>query len=273
MKRLSWLLALVLPAQTPAPPPPASRIQGELLPYQSVDLAARVAGFLDSIAVDRGSVVRKGEILAKLSAPELEAKADEATAEAEAIRARQAELTPRIAAAESMSARLKAAAATPGVIAAEDIVQADKQVEALRAQRSALDQQAAVALRQRQTVERMLAFRDVVAPFDGVVTARMVHPGALLGPSAGPLLRVEQVSRLRLVAAVPEAKVPQVRVGQKLTFRATAYPGETFTGVVTRPSRALDVKTRTMPVELDVANASGKLAPGMYVEVEWPAAN
>jgi multidrug efflux pump subunit AcrA (membrane-fusion protein) len=112
----------------------------------------------------------------------------------------------------------------------------------------------------------------VKAPFDGVVTSRMAHPGALMGPSAGPLLRIEQHTRLRLIAAVPEAKVPDYRTGQRLNFRVAAMPGRTFTGVVARPSRVLDIKTRTMPVELDVSNPDGKLAPGMYAEIEWPAA-
>ena len=101
-----------------------------------------------------------------------------------------------------------------------------------------------------------------------------MHPGALVGPgsrSAGPLLQLEEVSRLRLVVAVPETEVSGVRHGNRVEFRLPAYPGRTFTGTVARVDRSLDPKTRTMAVELDVANPRNELSPGMYPEVAWPA--
>jgi RND family efflux transporter MFP subunit len=85
------------------------------------------------------------------------------------------------------------------------------------------------------------------------------------------MLRLQQVSRLRLVVAIPEIEVAGVTPGTKVNFTAPALPGEQFTGVVRRVSHSLDAKTRTMPVELDVNNASGKLAPGMFPEVSWPS--
>jgi RND family efflux transporter MFP subunit len=115
---------------------------------------------------------------------------------------------------------------------------------------------------------------EVKAPFDGVVTERLVHPGALVGPgSAGPeLLRLEQVSRLRLVIAVPEASAAGIAPGKSVRFRVPAHPGREFTAVVARIPRALDPKTRSMAVEADVNNPRNDLAPGMYAEVEWPSA-
>src|SRR5262249_18195875 len=114
----------------------------------------------------------------------------------------------------------------------------------------------------------------VRAPFDGVVTERNVHPGALVGPPAGPnatpMLRVEQVSRLRLTVAVPENDVGAIAEGAPAEFSVQAWPGKKFSGTVTRVAHAIDAKTRTMPVELDVDNPGGKLASGMYAEVRWP---
>jgi membrane fusion protein (multidrug efflux system) len=75
---------------------------------------------------------------------------------------------------------------------------------------------------------------------------------------------------LRLVVAVPEADVAGISAGDKVNFSVPAFPGQTLTGEVARISQALEVKTRTMPVELDVANSAARLAPGMYAEVIWP---
>jgi RND family efflux transporter MFP subunit len=84
------------------------------------------------------------------------------------------------------------------------------------------------------------------------------------------LLRVQDVSRLRLVVFVPEAEVGGIIPGDKVDFIVPAFPDETFSGIIRRIAHALDARTRTMPVELEVANPSGRLAPGMYAEVEWP---
>jgi RND family efflux transporter MFP subunit len=83
------------------------------------------------------------------------------------------------------------------------------------------------------------------------------------------MLRIQQISTLRLVVAVPEDAIAGTQVGQTVNFTLSAYPGQTFTGKVARVARAVDVKSRTMPVELDVTNASGDLAPGMFAEVAW----
>lgn len=122
-----------------------------------------------------------------------------------------------------------------------------------------------------KTLESYLVVR---APFDGVITERNVHPGALVGPPTGtaviPMLRIEQVNRLRLTVAVPENDVGAIAEGASAEFSVQAWPGKPFSGTVKRVSHAVDPKTRTMPVELDVTNSDGKLASGMYAEVKWP---
>ncbi len=118
------------------------------------------------------------------------------------------------------------------------------------------------------------SYLQIAAPFDGVVTERNVDRGSLAGPASGtastPMLRIQQISRLRLIVAVPESDVAGMVSGSRIGFTVPAFPGENFSGVVVRVSHALDEKTRTMPVELDVMNESGRLAPGMFPEVLWP---
>jgi RND family efflux transporter MFP subunit len=104
-----------------------------------------------------------------------------------------------------------------------------------------------------------------------LVTERLVHPGALVGPGNDvALLTIQQVSHLRLVVAVPEEDVSGIENGARVTFRAPAWPERDYSGTIARISGALDQKTRTMAVEIDVANRDGSLAPGMYPTVKWP---
>src|SRR5262249_30644817 len=125
-----------------------------------------------------------------------------------------------------------------------------------------------------RTLRDLEQYLVVTAPFDGVVTERNVHPGALVGPSIGgtgaPMLRIEQVAHLRLTAAVPEAGAGQIAEGATAPFSVRAWPGRRFTGPIARPSHTVDPRTRTMAVELDVTNTDGALAPGMYADVVWP---
>ena len=119
--------------------------------------------------------------------------------------------------------------------------------------------------------KEMQSYLRITAPFDGVVTERLVHPGALVGPGPDPvLLTIQQISRLRLVVAVPEEYVGGIVEGAKMTFQVPAFPERTYSGTLARVSHALDKGTRTMAVELDVANRDGSLAPGMYPSVKWP---
>ena len=249
----------------------ASRLPGELRPFMEVDLRARVAGFVESVEVDRGSVVRKGQVLVRLSAPELAAQVAEAESKGKAVEAQKAEGQAKLLAAQSTYDHLKAASATPGVIAGNELVLAEKAVDAARAALAALDSAATAAASAILPLKEMQRYLNVEAPFDGVITERLVHPGALVGPSAGPLLHLEQNAKLRLVISVPEAEAGAIPRGAPVKFRVPAFPGQTFSATVSRVSRSLDSETRTMPVEADVNNASGALAPGMYADVDWSA--
>lgn len=248
-----------------------SRLPGELQPYLRTPLQARVAGFVESIEVDRGSRVTKGQSLVKLSAPELAAQIAEVEAKAQAIESQRAEAEARRAAAQSTYERLKAASAAPGVVAANELVLAQKAVDAIEAHLKALDAAAASTRSAVNPIREMQSYLDIKAPFDGIVTERMVHPGALVGPGTGALVTIEQQVRLRLIVAVPEGDAAVIPRGAAVSFRVPAHPGRAFSGAVARTGNSLDAKTRTLPVELDVANANGALAPGMYADVEWPS--
>jgi RND family efflux transporter MFP subunit len=223
------------------------RLPGELTAYESVAIYPRVTGFVEEVLVDRGSNVKQGQLLARLSAPELAAQRTEAQS--------------KLAAAKSTFDRLKAASATPGVVAGHDLELAEAGLQAEKAHVESL-----------YTLE---AYLLVKAPFDGVVSERNVHPGALVGPPAGsggtPMLRIDEIGKLRLTVAVPESETAAIAEGAQTTFTVAAWPGQKLQAKVARVSHVIDPRTRTMAVELDVDNSGPHpLAPGMYAEVDWP---
>ena len=246
-------------------------LPGDLMAYQDVAIHARVQGFIQSISVDRGSAVRRGGLLARIEAPELKAHLNEAEAKVKGAEAQLLEAQAALASERSTLDRLKQASATPGVVAGNDIEVAEQKVEAAKARVEASARNVEAMRQAARSVREIEAYLQVTAPFDGVVTERWAHVGSLVGPGSAPIVRMQQVSPLRLVAAIPEAYVAGIGVGQPIEFTIAAFPGESFTGKLARLARALDPKTRTMAIELDVDNRDGRLAPGMFAEIRWPA--
>jgi RND family efflux transporter MFP subunit len=248
---------------------------GQLDPYETVAVYPKVTGFVKSIRVDRGSRVRNGELMAELEAPELIAQHAEAQSKLQAAEAQLAGARAKADADTSTFEHLKAASATPGVVAGNDVVLAQKAVEADQSQIIAAQQTAEAARQAVRAITQLEGYLHVTAPFDGVVTERNVHPGTLVGPNSGPaattpMLRVVHTDRLRLVVPVPEAYTADVPSGATIVFSVSAYPAQTFSGTVARIAQAVDIKTRTMAVELDVMNQDGRLAPGTFCQVKWP---
>lgn len=294
--RLRLLIALTLvlfaataaaqaPAGATAPPQPSVevvrvtskavdrqvKLPGEFQPYLAVPIYAKLPGFVKRVAVDRGSTVKQGQVLVTLEAPEMQAQISEAQSKAQALSLQRAEAEAKLAAAQSTYDRLKAASATPGVVAENDVVVAQKTVEAAQALVRSYEDSIKAAQAQVQSVKDLAQYLTLKAPFDGIITERNVHPGALVGPGTGaPLLKLHQVSRLRLVVAVPEALVGATVKGARVAFTVPAYPGETFYGVLNLMAHDLDEKTRSMAAELDVKNPDLRLSAGMYPEVQWP---
>ena len=248
------------------------KLPGEFQPYLAVPIFAKVTGFLRQVSVDRGSRVSQGQLLLTLEAPEMQSQVLEAQSKAQALDLQRAEAAAKLAGAQSTYDHLKAASATPGVVAENDVIVAQKTVEAAQALMRSYDDSIKAAQAQVQAVKDLQQYLTIKAPFDGIITERNVHPGALVGPGSGstPLLRLHQVSRLRLVVAVPEALVGAMVKGARVAFTVPAYPGDTFYGVLHLMAHDLDEKTRTMAVELDVKNVDLRLGAGMYPEVQWP---
>jgi membrane fusion protein, multidrug efflux system len=247
-------------------------LPGEFVPYLSVPVHAKIPGFVEKVEVDRGSVVKEGQLLATMIAPELNAQRAEAKAKVSAAESQKVEAEARVVAVQSTYERMKAAAATPGVIAGNELIQAEKQVDVERAKVAAAESSIQAAQEALKAIEEIQVYLRVTAPFSGVITTRNVHPGALVGTARDtlPMFQLETQHRLRLVVPVPEADVGGIVKGGKIAFTVPAYPGETFYGTLSRSAHSIDPKTRSMPVELDVSNPNGRLAAGMYPAVKWP---
>lgn len=246
-------------------------LPAEIQPYLTVSLHAKVPGYVERVLVDRGSVVKEGDPLINLTAPEMDAQIGEAEAKFQAAEADRLQAEAQLASAQSTYERTQEAAKTPGAIAGNDLIVAQKQVEAAQALVNSRQRASAAAQAAVNALKALLAYLKITAPFDGVVTDRLVHPGALVGPPLDPaLLVVQQISRLRVVVPVPEEDTGGIMRGATVEFTVPAYPGRRYSGKIARLAEALDQKTRTMPVELDVMNREGTLAPGMYPTVKWP---
>ena len=261
-------------------------VAGEFIPFQEVELHAKVAGYIRRINVDIGDRVRAGQILATLEVPELTAQV---TGAAAGVRRSQEEIglvKSQLARAEAdhnalhMAAeRLKqAAAARPGMIAQQELDDAEAKDAASEAQVSvakstvaAQQEEMDVAKAEQVHYSSLAGYSKITAPFDGVVTWRYADTGALIqaGTSnAGsmPVVKVAEVNKLRLRIPVPESLAGYVRIGDAADVRVQAT-GDHFTGTIVRTTGALDRATRSLQVEVDVPNPKSKLTPGMYADV------
>jgi len=299
LAQLAWGQGTEMAAVVSKPVSRTITLPGEIQPFLNVALRSRVAGYVDRVLVDRGSAVKEGDLLIELSAPEMKAQIAEAeskvqVAEGDRLQAEAklaslqstlASLEATLASAQATYDSLKVASQTPGAISGNELEIALRSVEAQRAsveaQRGNIQAQRAsieairngkaAAEAALRAVKEMEAYLRVTAPFNGVVTERIVHPGALVGPGSNePLLVLQQISHLRLTVAVPEESVGGIAKGASVTFQVPAYPERNYSGTVARRAQSLDSKTRTMAVELDVMNPDQSLAPGMYATVKWP---
>ena len=263
-------------------------LAGEFKPFQDVDVHAKVAGYLQKIYVDVGDHVERGQTLAILEVPELAAQlsgADAAVRRAkEDIRREQSDVEraqSAHAAAHSMYVRLKQASEQQkGLVAQQELDDAEAkdletgaQVSSAQAALSAAEQQVEVSVANQKQYGAMSNYSRIVAPFTGVVTMRYADTGSLVaaGTSSStqaiPVVRIAQVSKLRLVLPIPESIAPQVHLGDPVKVRVEALSKE-ITGRVSRFARSLDMQTRTMETEIDFENRDGELLPGMYTETQ-----
>lgn len=253
----------------------AFTLPAQLVPFETVDVYPKVTGFMDLISVDRGSRVHKGELIIRLSAPELVAQRAQAESSLHAAESQLTTAQAKLTADKGTYLHLASAAKTPGVVAENDVMVADQTASADQGQVQSAESNVAAARETLRSVTQLESYLNIYAPFDGVVTTRNLHPGALVGPASGqsgamPIVQIVDSSHLRLVVPVPEAYVGEMKVGEQVSFTVPAYPGQTFHAPIARISHDVDLNSRTMPVELDVHNADGKLSPGSFSSVQWP---
>jgi RND family efflux transporter MFP subunit len=263
-------------------------IAGEFKPFQDVDVHAKVAGYIKKIYVDVGAHVKEGQVLAVLEIPELAAELSGADAAVrrskEEIRRADGDLAraqSAHAAAHSAYARLKQAAeARTGLVAQQEIddsqakdLEAEAQVSSASAALSAAQQQLQVAEANQKQYAALSDYSRIVAPFSGVITARFADTGALIAAGTSnsaqsmPVVRLAEISKLRLVLPIPESVAAEIHLGDPVKARVQALNRD-FVGKVSRFADSLDRQTRTMETEIDFDNRDGRLIPGMYAETQ-----
>ncbi len=219
-----------------------------ILPIQQATMYAKVAGYLKSIAVDKGDAVKEGQLLAEIEAPELLADQTQFEAETAVTRAN----FERMAEARKKS---------PDLVVPQT-------VDDLRGQYE-------IAAARLQRIRSLLQYSRITAPFGGVVTARFVDAGAFIPaattsstPESAAMLKLMDYSRVRVQVFVPENEVRFITNGVKAVVVLEEMPGRPFTGSVTRCSQALDEATKTMLAEIELANPGGEIRPGAYAGVQ-----
>ncbi len=221
------------------------KIPASIHGFVETPVYAKVAGYLKTIKVDKGDRVKQGQVLAVLDSPELDHQVENARAtyELQKITDDRNQMLLRT-----------------GVVAEQT---ADDSHAAMLEALEALNQLVA-----------MQTYEIVKAPFDGIVTARNVDPGAMIPQatvsttgSGAPILTMATLTPLRIYADVPQSAAPFIKDGDKVTVTVGEYPGRPFPGTVTRRSTALDAGSRTMRVEVDLENRDTALLPGMYAIV------
>ena len=232
-------------------------LPGNVTAFIEAPIYARTSGYLKRWYTDIGTPVKRGQLLAEIETPEVDqqlrqSKSDLATAAANA----------RIA--TSTDVRWK------GLLVNKAVSPQDAETRAASAE--AAQATAASAQANVGRLEELESFKRVVAPFDGVVTARNTDIGALInaGQTTGSqLFRVSDVTRLRVYVQVPEQYAPQVQPGVAAQLRFNEHPGVEYPAKVVRTAQALDPTLRTLQVELQVDNSKGELFPGAYAEVHF----
>jgi RND family efflux transporter MFP subunit len=248
-------------------------IAAEFRPYQQVALHAKIAGFLQSIAVDVGDHVREGQVIAQLDVPELKDDLEKASATLRASEQEVARAEANYNDAHAACRRLQDVAKEHPKLVAEQELESAQTKDAVAAGALAVaTQRVGECTAELSKVRSMIAYTTISAPFDGVITKRFADPGALIqaGTSSSaqaPVVDIAEDKRLRLVFPVPESAVALVKVGASV--RATVGSiNAAIEAKVSRFSGKVDRATRTMFTEVEIDNGDGRLTPGMYASVE-----
>lgn len=231
------------------------KLPAQMAAFEEVNIFPKVNAYVRTVEVEIGDKVSKGTIIMKLEAPELE---QAVLASKEKYLRTRSEL--QIDKEHSM--RLIEASKTAGAISPYDLSTANSKVLS-----DSILSNAEKANWEMQ--KSMLDYLNVRAPFDGVVTERNVHPGALVNASSKekPMLQIKQIAHLRLQVDVPEALSSQLHEKDSICFYTSAFPGKKNMGTISRKSNDINPQLRSERIEIDVTNKDNTLAPGMYADV------
>ena len=263
-------------------------LAGQFQPYQVVDVHPKVTGFMVKINVDIGDRVRKGETLAVLEVPELNAQLKGTVFEVQRAKDDLLRAQHEIKRAEAVHSALHAdyerlletSKVQPGLIAQQELddaeskdLSSESQVDAAKAAAASAEQHAEVAHADNDRVQALKNYTNVVAPLDGVIVWRYADTGALIQSGSNsneqdiPIVRLSQSGLLRLRLPIPEDDVQFVHAGDPMLVRVDAI-GRSFTGKIVRFTRDVNFETRTMETEIDVENQDLSIDPGMYANAE-----
>jgi RND family efflux transporter MFP subunit len=260
-------------------------LSSELVPFEEIDVYAKEAGYVKELNVDYGSHVRKGQIMAVLEVPELQAQLDEDQAAIRAQSDQVGRLQSEVGRAKAQhtmvhlqSDRLAGVAKTQkGLIAQQEVddaqgkdLAAESQVEAAEGAYQGAQSQLAVTRAKLSHDQALYDYSKITAPFDGVVTQRYANLGALMqagttSTQATPLVRLSDENLYRLVIPVPESDVKYIHIGDPVDVRVSSTD-KTVRGKVARFSVDVSGATRTMHTEVDIPNPNTQLVPGTYAE-------
>jgi RND family efflux transporter MFP subunit len=254
---------LAIPTVTVAHPQPSTAQQEVVLPaniqpYISAPIFARTNGYLKSWYFDIGAHVRKGQLLAEIETPEVDAQLRQARADLATSQA-------NFHLAEITAARYQELLKSDSVSKQDT----DNATANLAAQRTTVQSNEQNVKR----LEDLVSFEKVYAPFDGVVTARNTDVGNLINSGAGSptaqLFQMSAIDTLRVYVSVPQIDSPAARVGLLVDLTLPQYPGRRFVGTLVRTADAIDPASRTLLVEIDVKNPKSELLPGAYAEAHF----
>ena len=233
-------------------------LPGSLQAYEESPIYARTSGYLVRWYKDIGSRITKGELLAKIDTPEVDQELNQ-------TRAARQQTVAQVELAKISADRWENLRKTDSVSAQE----ADQQVSGYKQAQANL----AAADANVRRLEQLEGFKDVYAPFTGVLTKRNVDPGALINAGAGAagreLFDLARVDPLRVYTSVPQAYAPYIKVGAKTFVTLQEFPGQKFLATVARTAESIDPATRTLLTEVDVPNKEGRLLPGSFGEVHF----
>jgi RND family efflux transporter MFP subunit len=249
-------------------------LPGNVKAWYDASVYARVSGYLKAWYFDYGARVAKGQVLAEIDAPDVDAQFSAAKAKFESV---EAELRVREAEAHFANTTFTRWRDAPkGVVSVQEQEAKQANYESAVARLSAAHAEVAVAQGEVARLQAQEGFKRVLAPFDGIVTARETDVGALInagsgtgGGSAPELFRVADNHMMRVYTQVPQRMASAIHIGMKAQLHLPQYPDRVFMAVVATTSSAIKVSSRTLLVEMHAENPDGVLQPGTFAEVHF----